>query len=226
MSTITASSVHYGSSAATVRTARSRRALLACAVAAGPLYVVSGLTQALTRAGFDLTRHPLSLLSNGTLGWIQITTFVVAGVLTVLGAAGLRGHLGSRWAARLVALYGVGLVAAGTFVADPMDGFPVGTPPGPPAVVSWHGMLHFMAGGVGFLGLIGACLVLARRFRRAGRRGWAVYSAVTGVLFTAAFAGIASGSATATLTVAFGVAVVLGWTWLTAVLLDARRANS
>ena len=217
MTTIAASSVHSGTS---TTAARTRRARLACLAAAGPLYVASGLTQALTRDGFDLTRHPLSLLSNGSLGWIQISTFMAAGVLTIVGAPGL------RTARRLVALYGAGLVAAGAFVADPMDGFPVGTPPGPPAVVTWHGMLHFMAGGVGFLGLIAACLVLARRFRRAGRRGWAAYSAVTGVLFTAGFAGIASGPATAARGVAFGVAVVLGWTWLTAVLLDARRADS
>src|SRR5687768_11812905 len=126
MTTIAASSVHSGPS---IATARTRGTLLACAAAAGPLYVAAGLVQALTRDGFDLARHPLSLLSNGALGWIHITTVVVAGVLTVLGAAGLRGYLGSRWAARLVALYGIGLVAAGAFVADPMDGFPVGTPP-------------------------------------------------------------------------------------------------
>jgi hypothetical protein len=217
MTTITASSVHSGTPATAART---RRARLACLAAAGPLYLASGLTQALTRDGFDLGRHPLSLLSNGALGWIQVSTFLVAGVLTIVGAAGLRS------ARRLVALYGAGLVAAGAFVADPMDGFPVGTPPGPPATVSWHGMLHFMAGGIGFLGLIAACVVMARRFGRAGRRGWAVYSAVTGVLFTAAFVGIASGSASPVLNISFGVAVTLGWTWLTAVALDARRAES
>jgi hypothetical protein len=222
MTTLTAS-VHSGQARPA---ARPRRALLACAAAAGPLYVASGLTQALTREGFDLTRHPLSLLSNGALGWIHITTFLVAGLLTITGAAGLRGHLGSRWAPRLVALYGIGLIGAGLFVADPMDGFPVGTPPGPPGLVTWHGMLHFMAGGVGFLGLIGTCLVFARRFARAGRRGWAGYSAVTGVLFTAAFVGIASGSASPVLNISFGVAVLLGWTWLTAVALDARGADA
>jgi hypothetical protein len=223
MTTVTASRVHNGQARPA---ARPRRALLACAAAAGPLYVASGLTQALTREGFDLTRHPLSLLSNGALGWIHITTFLAAGLLTIAGAAGLRGHLGSRRAPRLVALYGIGLIGAGAFVADPMDGFPVGTPPGPPEVVTWHGMLHFMAGGIGFLGLIGACLVFARRFVRAGRRGWALYSAVTGVLFTAAFVGIASGSTSPVLNISFGVAVVLGWTWLTAVALDARRADA
>ncbi len=55
-------------------------------------------------------------------------------------------------------------------------------------------MLHFMVGGVGFLCLIAACFVLARRFARAGQRGLAWFSRVTGVVFLAAFAGIASGS--------------------------------
>jgi len=68
--------------------------------------------------------------------------------------------------------------------------------------------------------------VTARRLGRAGRGGWAIYSAVTGVLFTAAFVGIASGSASPVLNVSFGVAVTLGWTWLTAVALDAGRADA
>ena len=42
------------------------------ATSASSTAVVS-LTQAATRAGFDLTRHPLSALSNGDLGWLQIT---------------------------------------------------------------------------------------------------------------------------------------------------------
>ncbi len=66
------------------------RALLACGVVAGPLYVVVGLIQALTRDGFELGRHPLSLLSNGDLGWIQIINFLVTGLLTVACAVGMR----------------------------------------------------------------------------------------------------------------------------------------
>jgi hypothetical protein len=54
------------------------------------LFVAVSLGQAFTRSGFDLTRHPLSLLSNGALGWLQITNFVVTGVLTLAGAVGLR----------------------------------------------------------------------------------------------------------------------------------------
>ena len=45
------------------------------------------LAQALTRDGFDLTRHPWSLLTNGDLGWIQITNFVLTGLMVLAFAA-------------------------------------------------------------------------------------------------------------------------------------------
>lgn len=62
----------------------STRALLACGVVAGPLFIVVALIQAFTRSGFDPVRHPLSLLSLGDLGWIQITNFVVGGCCSPL----------------------------------------------------------------------------------------------------------------------------------------------
>jgi hypothetical protein len=71
-------------------TTGTTRALLACGVAAGPLFVVVGLAQMLTRDGFDPLRHPLSLLSLGDLGWIQIANFVLAGGLFVACAVGMR----------------------------------------------------------------------------------------------------------------------------------------
>jgi hypothetical protein len=197
------------------------RALLACGVVAGPLYVVTGLTQALSREGFDITRHSWSLLSNGAFGWIQIANFLLSGALVVACAVGLRRTLrsgrGTTWAPRLIGGFGVGLIAAGAFVADPMDGFPVGTPVGAAEHVSWHGVLHFVVAGLAFLSLVAACLVLARRFASLGRRGWAAYSAATGVVFLAAFFGLASGSTQAAVVLAFVVAIVLAWTWIAAV---------
>ncbi|MEU8246695.1 DUF998 domain-containing protein [Nonomuraea sp. NPDC048916] len=76
-------------------------------------------------------------------------------------------------------------VAAAVFSADPVDGFPPGTPVGPPSSISWHGMVHFLVAGVAFLALIAACFVFARRFAAAGRRGWAAFSTTTGALFLA-----------------------------------------
>src|SRR5579884_855270 len=66
------------------------RALLYCGVAAGPIYIIVGAIEAFTRPGFDPTRHDLSLLSNGNLGWIHISLFVLTGLLTIAGAVGMR----------------------------------------------------------------------------------------------------------------------------------------
>lgn len=206
------------------------RALLACGVVAGPLYVVLGLIQMLIRDGFDIRRHALSLLSNGELGWIQISNFLLTGLLLIAGAAGmrrvLRGSQGGRWGPTLISVYGLGLIGAGLFRADPALGFPPGLPADAYGTVSWHGMLHFVSGGIGFLALIAACFVFARRFAAIKQRGWASYSVVTGVLFFAAFFGIASGSKGAGVSVAFAVAVVLGWAWISAMMARLISASS
>ncbi|MEW9528301.1 DUF998 domain-containing protein [Microbispora sp. NPDC049125] len=199
---------------------RVTKSLLGYGVIAGPAYVLVSLTEAMTRDGFDLTRHAWSMLSNGDLGWIHITTLVVTGLMIIAFAAGLRRSLrpgrGGTWAPRLVAAYGVSLVAAGAFRADPGLGFPVGTPEGP-GPVSWHGLLHFASGGVGFTCLVAACLVIAARFSAEGRRGWARLSRVTGVVFAACFLAMASGSGGTPALLAFTAAVVLSCAWLAAV---------
>lgn len=206
------------------RAARITRSLLGYGVVAGPLYLVVALAQALTREGFDLSEHAWSLLANGALGWIQVTNFVVVGLMTVLAAAGLRRGLAPgrarAWAPTLIAGYGVSLIAAGVFRADPAQGFPVGTPK--TTTVSWHGMLHFTAGGIGFLCLIAACFVLAGRVSRDGRRALAWFSRITAIAVLAGFAGVASGSNGPT-TLAFLAAVVTLWAWIATVCVHFYR---
>jgi hypothetical protein len=201
-------------------------ALLAGGVLAGPLYVAVGLTEALLRPGFDLRRHELSLLANGELGWIHVALMVATGALTVGAAVGLRRALpagaGRRWGPALLGLYGLGVALAGLLTADPALGFPPGTPAGPTTTLSWRGLGHVVAGGLGFLCLIGACFVFARRFLAAGRRGWAAYSAGTGVVFLAGFGGIASGRPSPALNLAFGAAVVVAWAWVAALCARTR----
>jgi len=80
---------------------RTTKSLLGYGVIAGPLYVSVSLAQALTRPGFDLARHPWSLLANGDLGWVQVANFLVTGLMTIAFGVGLGSH--SRWAGRLVA---------------------------------------------------------------------------------------------------------------------------
>ncbi len=198
------------------------RLLLLCGAIAGPLYVVLGIFQMLIRPGFDPTRHDLSLMSNGELGWIQISNFIVTGLLTIAGAVGMRRALqsgrGRTWGPLLIGLYGLGLIGAGIFVADPINGFPPGAATGTPVITS-NGILHLVTGAIGFLGLIAACFVFARRFRSLNQPGWANFSIATGVIFFAAFFGIAmgtqqGGAILTFVTLAFTFAVILGWSWI------------
>jgi hypothetical protein len=188
--------------------------LLGWGLVAGPLYVGVSLAQALTRPGFDLTRHAWSLLANGPGGWIQTANLLLSGVLLIAFAAGVRRSLGTRWAAGLLAVFGASMIAAGLLRADPAQGFPPGTPDGP-GELTWPGVGHLVAGGIGFTALVAACLLLTARFARSGRPGWAWFSGLTGVGFLAGFAGVASGVANAWTTLGFVAAIGLVFTWIT-----------
>src|SRR5258708_28105552 len=104
-------------SAPSEATTKLTRALLACGAVAGPFYIVVGVLQLFIRPGFDITRHMLSLLANGDLGWIQITNFEVSGLLTIAGAIGirqaLRGGAGRAVGPWRRALHAVGVLGAG-----------------------------------------------------------------------------------------------------------------
>ena len=197
------------------------RALLRCGIVAGPLYIAVGAIQLVIRPGFDVRYNMLSQMALGDLGWIQSANFAVTGLLVLASAIGIRRALrsgsGSTWVPRLIAVYGLGLIAAAIFGADPGFGFPPGTPAGPPTTMSTHGLLHLVSAALGFFAIIAACLVFARRFAKAGRRGWATYSVFTGVFFLVAFLGTASGSGLVALTLALWIAIVLAWVWLSAV---------
>jgi hypothetical membrane protein len=204
---------------------RVTAALLVGGIAAGPIYVAVGLVQMLVRDGFDIRRHPLSLMSNGDLGWIQVANFLLTGALTVVAAVGMRRALspgrGAMWGPLLVGVYGAGVFLAGLFRADPVDGFPPGTPLGPPEQVSWHGLVHFLVAGIAFLALAAGTFVLARRFAANRQRGWVAYSVATGVVFLAAFLGVAAGSAV--INVVFALAIVNVCAWVAAVSALLRR---
>ncbi|MER6830671.1 DUF998 domain-containing protein [Streptosporangium sp. NPDC000563] len=198
------------------------RVLLACAVAAAPLFAAVSLAQVFTREGFDLTRHPLSMLSTGDLGWLQIANFLLSGALTVAGAIGLRralrGAPGGTWAPRLVLVAGVAMAAAGVFVMDPGDGFPAGTPLGQTGTLSASGLMHMVAGSIAFTAYIVACFVLGRHFSRAGRPGFAVASRLSGLVFALGDGWAMAGGTAGSLTLAIGA--LTGMAWIAVVAAD------
>lgn len=201
--------------------------LLGWGAVAGPFYVVVSLSQALTRDGFDPTRHQWSLLENGDLGWAQVANFVLTGLMLIAFAVGLRralaGGRGGRWAPVLTGLFGACLVAAGVFRADPALGFPVGTPDGVGTVTA-HGIGHFAAAGVGFIAIAACCFVLARRFTAEGAGGLAVFSRVTGLVFLGGFLCVASGAGGVAANLLFTGAVVLVCAWVAVVAVHLYRS--
>jgi hypothetical protein len=166
------------------------KTLLVCGVIAGPLFVVAFLVEGATRAHYDPLRHPVSSLAFGGSGWTQRANFLVTGLLMLAFAIGLRRALrplgGLTWGPLLVGTCAVGLLGAGIFVADPMNGYPPGTPE-KRLDYSTHGVLHDLFSTPFFLGLPVTCFVFSRWFAARGKRGWAAYSGVTGVVLVSAF---------------------------------------
>ena len=119
----------------------------------------------------------------------------------------------------MFALSGLAMMAAGVFSADPVDGFPPGTPLGPPTSITTIGLLHFVTALVGFVAWIGACFVFARRFAAQRQRGWVWFSVIKGVFFLVAFLGLATGMG---LILAFVVAVVRMFVWISALFLRLK----
>jgi len=199
------------------------KALLVCGVVAGPLFTVAWIVEGATRVNYDPLRYPISSLSIGDAGWMQIATFIITGLLILAFAVGLRRALrpsGSVWGAALVGLAGIGLIGAGIFVADPLNGYPPGTPL-IPTERTIHGILHDLFGIPFFLGLPITGFVFARRFARGGKRGWAAYSAISSLAMFAVFvlARLSLRPGFEDMAGLFGlfqrITVTMGWAWLT-----------
>jgi hypothetical membrane protein len=197
------------------------------------MFVVSVLIQESLRDGYDPLRHPVSSLALGQNGWIQSATFIVAGVLTCIFAsvlpAGLRGGRGRRWGPVLVVGWGVGLIGAGLFTADPVSGYPAGTPDLLPRYGSTAAAAHDTTSLIAFLALAAAYVVFGRRFAEQGRRGRVVYTAGTAVIFVGALGvsslGFAQNSTVVGVAGLFQrIMIIVGWAWLTLLVHDQRLA--
>ncbi|MFI7420261.1 DUF998 domain-containing protein [Nonomuraea sp. NPDC049684] len=203
------------------RSARTSGRLLLAGALAGPIFFASATAQMLTREGFDLTRHPISQLATGDLGWIQILTFVLAGTGALALAAGIARTLtegiGRRALPILVGVFGAGLVAAGIFTMDPEKGFPAGTPDGPVAQMSWHGVAHSAAAAVAFTALAAAAAVMSVRCARRRAVASAVLSAVAALVLLVPMS-------PDRMSVQIAVNGLVAFTWTTVLAVSLRRA--
>jgi len=207
---------------ASVRGAPGTRALLRYGVLVGPFYLALGVIQGLVRDGFDFARHPLSVLANGPGGWIQTLTFVLSGLMVLAAAVGFRRVLGpkSRAVTWFLGAFGASMLVAAAFPADPVDGFPPGTPEGVPTSISTTGLMHFIAGGLGFLFLAISCLFAAPAMKRRNMPGLARLSLVSGLAILLGFFG---GMALPLGVLGIWLAVLVAWTWLSTLSLGLKH---
>jgi hypothetical protein len=194
--------------------------LLRWGVIAGPFYLALGVGQGLLREGFSFARHPLSVLANGTWGWLQTANFALSGLMVLAAVAGFRRVLAPKpgvWTWFLGA-YGAGMLLAAVFPADPVDGFPPGTPLGFPTSISTTGLIHFIVGALTFtsMGISGLCAASAMRRRSASLTWLSLFSGLS--VLGGFFGGIALGVA------GIWFAVVVGWLWLA--VMSLRLKNS
>jgi Protein of unknown function (DUF998) len=228
-----------GTSAGTWRRDRlwasSATVLLVCGVIAGPLFVAVVVVEGATRPDYHPLRNSVSSLSLTGLGWMQSLDFIIAGLLTLAFAVGVRQALrpqqASVWGPLLIALWGIGLIVSGLFATDPDSGYPPGAPILDHPTV--HGLLHDISVAFGFPALLAAFFVFVRRFAVRGERGWALSCAVGGVAFMIsffiAFRALGRTDGLGELGGLFErMAAVVGFSWLTALavhLLTASRKN-
>jgi hypothetical protein len=213
--------------------ARRTRWLLVCGLAPA-LFVAVLLVEGATRTGYDPVHHFGSELSLGSGGWVQVTNFIVTGILVLGFAVGLRRTLGtgrgSVWAPILTGVFGVSLILAGIFTTDPKPGYPPGTA-GTTEAITVPGTIHDLNGLLSFAALTAIILVFAARFLGLpGRRGWGWWSlaigvavsvtfVLTGVLFDRAAAAGTLASSYHGLVQRFTIALGFGWLSVIALLM-------
>ena len=162
--------------------------LLILGLASSVMFTATYLVAGALRPGYDWLRQPISALSLGPGGGVQITDFVVFGVLGCLTAFAWRPTLspgiGAVWIPRLMLLAAVALIGTGVFTQDPALGFPGGVPS--LATPSIHALIHILVSSLSLATTITGLFLLARRFtREAHWRGWGTAAALAGVLMMA-----------------------------------------
>jgi|KBSSwiStaDraftv2_1062776.scaffolds.fasta_scaffold158603_2 hypothetical protein len=164
--------------AAARRVKPAKQSMLLAGVMAPIWLIVVTVVDGATRQDYNPWHQWVSHLELGDRGWLGVANLAVCGVLLVGYWFGLRqaldGGRRARWARRLVLLAGIGFVAAAAFRIDPGLGYPPGTPSGR----SLSGSIHDLAGGVVFISLTIAAVLLGRSTPGNAKRGYLVAAVV------------------------------------------------
>lgn len=204
--------------------AKATKAYLACGAIGCVLFILVFLVEGFLREGYDPLRHPISSLSIGERGWIQVTNFIVTGIFLCLFSIGLRRVYNSREIKFRgpfnVILIATGLIGAGIFTTDPLFGYPIDQPM-KIAQYTIHGHFHDFFSLFVFIGLPVACFIFRKKFKAEGKNGWANYSLITAIAFILFFILASMGFKQVNGFVNYGgllqrLTIITGWIWLSA----------
>lgn len=208
------------------------RLLLAAGAVGAVAFVLVWAIEGATRAGYRASQLPISALSLGDRGWVQVVDFLIGAAGLLAFAAGihraLAGRPGAVWAVVLLVVCALGLVASGAFPMDP----PVGDPAAEPVTTATTrtGALHAVAGLAVFATLPSAAVLLAvSLWTDATYRGLAVCSLAAGVAMVAATVAwvVVDQRGRAGAGLLQRTAIAIGWGWVVVaavVVLLADRA--
>ena len=117
--------------------------------------------EGLLRSGYDPMSMYISALSLGNRGWIQISNFMVFGLLLWIFTFGLSKEFQTGKAARvgriILSIISILFFISGPFVMDPAET--------PANQMSFHGLIHGISGGIVFLLMPIVIFVFLRAFR-------------------------------------------------------------
>jgi hypothetical protein len=212
---------------------KKTKILLACGPAGSILFVLMFLIQGQVRKDYSALKIPISSLSIGELGWIQVANFLISGLLILLFAIGFRKATpllkDSGWTSIFIGASGGGLIGTGFFRTDPVFGYPA-TEPFTISQFTITGHLHNFFAILILLSLPISCLKLRNRFKEANNTAWARYSMISAISMIAAFViAIIGFSQVRGLVDVAGVfqrlLAIIGFTWLTALSFFIMRSS-
>lgn len=196
-------------------------ASICCGILTGPFFVIVVLIEGVLRPGYQPLRQPVSALAIGSRGWIQRVNFLTTGLLALAYVPGLHAALTVYghpwWPSILVAIFGLGLIGAGAFVTD-ITGLVWPSR----AERTTSGVRHDQASFPVFVALVAGSFIFARVFASTGDSGWAVYSAISGVVVAVFFVLAGLGFAFKLNLNPIGglmqrVSIITGWMWFSLV---------
>jgi hypothetical protein len=137
------------------------RKLSAWAGILAPAIFVSVFTvEGVLRSGYDPLKMYISALSLGNRGWLQISNFILLGLLLFIFTLGLSKEFQTGKASRggILTLYIISVLffISGPFVMDPTET--------PADQMSIHGLIHGLSGGIVFTLMPIIIFIFLRRF--------------------------------------------------------------